>query len=278
MNCISCNKKMHHSKLYRICITCMFNKDITISHNEAKKRYRLTSTDIRNAKLYRFKVRIKNNMITKHLVKEVHELARKLFKNLDLTNTKLIAFNKCEKEITTKLEYSHQKELYEQNIKNNVIELLSKYDINKIDIIVNKLIDYFIKLRCTDFFASSESSLCVQICDDVHKCYQMKILLDNTIINQFGEEYMSYAQKHSEYFSYICGKCDSKCIIDKLHEIINKEKRNQRQHNIDELLKDNLNKDDIKYAKNLGVYGMYIHFGDGTLETIFNEIKNEIKN
>lgn len=214
MSCINCDKQVENSK-YQLCKNCGYDKKVTITLTDVKRKYLLTESELSNANLKFFEVKTKKMGVKGkiYIRSHVHELAKKLCSELNETDKRKIYYEREEKQIT---DYNEQKKSEldrHKEIKDYVIELLAKYNIPLDDTEILKHIDIYIKKNAQNdhnhFTISSETvkNICTY--------YKRKTELDILISQNIKSEYIDFAKKISGYYkSYTSDLDDSDLLLD----------------------------------------------------------------
>ncbi|AYV82456.1 MAG: hypothetical protein Hyperionvirus1_35 [Hyperionvirus sp.] len=90
VQCINCNVTLRKNNLTKICPPCKNDDTVTITFTNARKLYKLTESDIDDAKLYAIKVNNRGTTGRKFLIKDIEILAKKVFDALPPDNKQKI--------------------------------------------------------------------------------------------------------------------------------------------------------------------------------------------
>ena len=247
-----------------------------ISYTEAKKKYKLTEEEIDSADLFYVQFKIHGNIGTRYLTSQIETLANKLNKDCTPDDKKRQAYLK-QKEIQDEINVKKNKlEERTRDVKNEILELLKKYEI-----VINSEIDCYINLLIikTDVMDIDFITI-LKMVDSCHRLYiknKMKyertIEMNESIEKLFNKKYHSIACNHRVYHNYVGGKINThKEAIDMIQKYIQNliDKENRENEITEEIKNLKLNK---TICQSFCEYHDYIN---GTIKSITKAV-NEIQ-
>ena len=263
--CYICNKN-NDTCYSNVCHNCQ--QTAMLSTTDAKKTYKLTDEEIKNAKLFSVEIDYRYAHGYKYIISELENLLIKLTENSqDSDKRKHIALKIIEKRNLIKKRYEF--------IQSEVILLLSKYDKKYIDNLlnkINKLSENHSKVINID-----ELDCISQICEIIEKKIIENIEKEKRIENI--EKLLKKGDKKiyvtlNSYNNYINNGSDNiSSVYKNIGEDIKKMKiKHKKIKEIDDILNVNVSEEFISKAKTFPIYTNYINKNEGELESVISDI------
>ena len=284
MECINCKTIISIKFTDQICVNCRFDDIVMISLTEVKNRFKLTEEELDKAKLFKIVFMVKYNVGTKYLRSQVVELAGKITENLPDNDKRKMVY-RMHKDIFDEIKLIDI-ELDDRinNIKQITIDLLTKTDV-VVDDVINMKISELAKIyignnNMTDF------QMAMRLCDDMVKFYNIlkdmfsrQKILDDLIIQKFGEEYISDVKLNYAYTEYIK---HGKLPLDKTFSVISKQLQEKvdkeyRQQQLNNLIKSTFDDKYMSIIQSYKEYNGYINNNSPSLTNTFKYISIQLQ-
>ena len=277
MECAFCTRLLDTNYYVKVCSKCLSDDDIMISGEDIPDRFLLSWYELRTANLFC----ICHFSGQKYLLSDVLELSRKLTEELTDRSAKKKVYLKQREVMDNIIKKREELINYKNNIKQLVVDIISKYNIelnDKINYQMRKLID-----ADTETINLPEFAIAVKICDELipfDKMLKRNKLIDSLISKTFGENYIGKVNKIKEYCDYIK---DESITIDNAFEgcknVIEGEiNYNKRKNEMDNLITTTFCKKYFRSAALHRNYSLYVDKAEGTLEENFSRINTTINN
>lgn len=253
MNCYNCESNIGYKKT-TLCKQCTFDPNIVISTTEAKILYKLTNEEINNANLFKITFKVRGNIGTKYLRKDIRDLAVKLSKKLPFDNqqkqsqllnkkTELINFIK---DLLKKINYGNE---YNFLGDNTIISIMNKYVEEDYESIVATSM-YIVNIIEHKIIANMDQIL-------------RKKEINKKINLVIKKEYLNHALTHPNCEKYIKDGGDmDKCLSLIKIDIINIIKKDERKREINKELNLIIEKEYLDLALIHPYCTMYIEHGN----------------
>jgi hypothetical protein len=275
MTCINCETEISNRYDYKICSDCKYSDAVMISLTEAKRKYKLTDEEIDEAELFYIQFTVHRNLGTKFLISEIHELARKLTKNLDMSDKKRVAFSKFDDLYAEKKRIEEEFKKFKQNIVVHIKDIASKHEI-VIDDFMDNLITEFVD---NDYSHCREENVKItDVWNDVHKCYNKKVFIDTFLREEFGDENLDVVKEYPQYKKTITNikvSNDASYTILRNELLKNIKIKNKKKH-INHLIKDTYGEEYIVIVTKSSIYNNYLY--DNDIDVLDDKILINLKN
>jgi hypothetical protein len=225
--CFHCHEQ--HVSDTKLCPNCRENKDLLISAEDIKTKYKISIVDL-DINNVRYDYHKKENGVKCiiYYKPDIHKLVENIVSNLSSKNAKQKAFIIEDLQKKEKEEKESKKEFLIQSIFKDIEENFAKYNIPEEFIFqknmkncLRNLIDNYI-----NNYAFNKNLLTIKILEDIEIMYNNKTRIDEKIDEIINQNYRDSAKKHELYFKYVtCLSNDvslEKCIgeIQEYQEVV----------------------------------------------------------
>jgi hypothetical protein len=196
-NCLSCQTQSPT----QICIPCQYNPTKTISQQEIISKYKLSTPQITNAKLFHLIITNKNKQKALFILSEVETYIQTLLL-IPTTPNKIIKAYQLQQKNKEKIQ---QQVNIRNNIKIIILDLTIKLNLSNIDINdhIDKLI-YEYQDTQNEFGIACDIMKKLELLDKVTGERQLRITqLDKFINENIDLNYIEYAKSSEYYINYI---------------------------------------------------------------------------
>jgi len=219
---------------------------------------------------------VHHNVGTKYLIKEIHELARKITEKLDTSDKRKIAFMKQDDIFREKKEKEDRLVKFREGLVVQTKVMLQKYNII-VDKFIEGLVDEFVNRDCNESNINCEFAISIKICERINICYNIMIESTELIKKEYGDKYVNMIKLSPFYKSWIVNYYTTNEAYKQMKLRIDPEyKKEVRKIQLDNTLNELYNSKYVKYAKTTNEYKLYIEH-DRSIGDILDVVTNKIE-